>query len=281
MDYIQLISDSINFIEDNLDQDLTLETLAQRYFLSKFHYSRVFKVVTHHPLKSYIDERRMVAAANLLQNSQFKIIDIALKTGFKTPEVFSRRFREFSGLTPLEYRRTVPKINLPPKIEPVIRDFKNLKKEIIVRFTLDSLTEIPLYHQCCYFNSESQAGFKKLHHRVSKFVTQYLTPHDLAPLYTVTDSESGGPNSILYRFGSTSNLLISQPALQTFVLPASRYAVFHYKGDLNQIFLTVFEDICCALIAENLQIKKNGLDFFEIYNKDYLENGFKICVPVF
>lgn len=64
-------------------------------------------------------------------------------------------------------------------------------------------------------------------------------------------------------------------------LPAGRFAVFRYQGDMTGIFETVFSDVCLTLMAANLELRKSGLEFFNLYESNYFQDGwFKIYVPV-
>jgi AraC family transcriptional regulator len=92
MDYIRQIETILVFIENNLGNELNLDTLAEAGCFSRFHFLRVFSSITGETPGSYIRRRRLTAAASQLVESSRKIIQIAMDTGFDSPESFCRSF---------------------------------------------------------------------------------------------------------------------------------------------------------------------------------------------
>lgn len=81
MDMINSIQRAINFIKDNICDELKLETVASQAFLSPFHFQRLFSIVCNMTLGEYIRNRRLSFAGMDVENTNTKIIDIALKYG--------------------------------------------------------------------------------------------------------------------------------------------------------------------------------------------------------
>ncbi len=279
MDYVHLIAESLDYIEAHLDEALSLEQLSRHCFLSKFYFTRIFKAVTLRNPQAYIAERRLVVAAQMLRQSRSKIIDIALMTGFRSPEVFSRRFRQRFGISPRKFRHSSAPVDLSARLQPVVRDFKNYRQNIAARFEIREWEEKRIFYQFCHLNPENPAGLVNAHHQVTRFVERFLTPWAIAPLYTIVQSEEREMESVRFCFGYDANSALRLPGLDEFVIPASRVAVFNYAGELGEIFHIVFEDIVRALIVEKMKIKKTGFDFFQIYDRDYLLKGYQLCVP--
>lgn len=78
--------------------------MAKRVHLSPAHFSRLFHRVLGRTFKEYLTNRRMVEAQNLLHQTDVPIGTIALRCGFSRQSYFTRRFREFTGMTPSAYR---------------------------------------------------------------------------------------------------------------------------------------------------------------------------------
>lgn len=112
MDYIEMVDDATHYIENNLDKDITLDQLAERYYISKYYFFRIFKTVTNKTLKVYMDERKLIAAAKEIKETDKKVKDIAAKYAYGSPETFTRRFKRFFGVTPTEYRNEAIEIML-------------------------------------------------------------------------------------------------------------------------------------------------------------------------
>lgn len=101
MDMVNCIQRAIDFIEDNICDDLKLETVASQAFMSPFHFQRLFSIVCDMTLGEYIRNRRLSFAGIDVESTDAKIINIALKYGYESPESFSRAFTRFYGVSPM------------------------------------------------------------------------------------------------------------------------------------------------------------------------------------
>ncbi|MCP4137421.1 MAG: helix-turn-helix domain-containing protein [bacterium] len=105
MNYFERLQNSINFIESNLTDDITLAEVAEEANCSLYHFHRLFQVFVGNSLKEYIRMRRLTSAARQLVETNVSIIDIAYDYQYGSPESFSRAFKKMHGLTPWEYRK--------------------------------------------------------------------------------------------------------------------------------------------------------------------------------
>jgi len=95
---------AITYVEENLDGEIDHETLAKIACCSSHNFFRMFSFITDVSLSEYIRRRRLTLAALELQNSNIKVIDIAMKYGYDSPVSFSRAFQQLHGVTPTEAR---------------------------------------------------------------------------------------------------------------------------------------------------------------------------------
>lgn len=105
MNWIQGIQSAIDYVEENLTGEIDYEEAAKRACSSPFHFQRVFGILCGFSLGDYIRMRRLSLAGEELSKGGGKIIDIALKYGYDTPESFSRAFTRFHGIAPSEAKR--------------------------------------------------------------------------------------------------------------------------------------------------------------------------------
>lgn len=102
--WIKGFQDSIEYIEQNLSGTLDIEDIAAEAALSPFYYQRIFGALCGMTVGEYIRARRMTLAAQELACSERKVIDIALKYGYDSPDSFTKAFRSFHGITPAQAR---------------------------------------------------------------------------------------------------------------------------------------------------------------------------------
>lgn len=106
MDYDQRLKKVTDFIGQHLDEEITLESLSDLVFLSKFHFHRLFTAFTGLSLQNYIRWLRLKRAAQqLIVNKDQSIINIAINAGFESHEAFSRAFKKACGFSPSQYRQ--------------------------------------------------------------------------------------------------------------------------------------------------------------------------------
>ncbi len=105
MNYIQGLQNAIDYIEEHLTDDLDIEEIAAQSGLSAFYFQRIFNILCDYSLGEYIRNRRLTLAGNELSGTDEKVIDIALKYGYDTPESFSRAFSRFHGITPSQAKK--------------------------------------------------------------------------------------------------------------------------------------------------------------------------------
>lgn len=106
MDWIQGIQRAIDYVEANITEEIDFEEAARRAYSSPFHFQRVFSILCGLSLGDYIRMRRLSLAGEELSKGNAKIIDIALKYGYDTPESFSRAFTRFHGIAPSEAKHS-------------------------------------------------------------------------------------------------------------------------------------------------------------------------------
>ena len=105
MNWITGIQRAIDYTEEHLTDEIDYEAAARQAYSSAFHFQRMFGLLVGYTLGDYIRMRRLSLAADELCRTDDKIIDVALKYGYDTPESFSRAFTRFHGITPTEARR--------------------------------------------------------------------------------------------------------------------------------------------------------------------------------
>ncbi|MGN1401987.1 MAG: helix-turn-helix domain-containing protein [Bacillus sp. (in: firmicutes)] len=104
MDYDEMIKKMVDYIDEHIDEQLSLQKLAETAGFSPYHFHRIFHSLTGETVMEFVRKRRFYHAARLLHDTERRIIDIALDAGFQSHESFARAFKRFFGSTPKQYR---------------------------------------------------------------------------------------------------------------------------------------------------------------------------------
>lgn len=108
-DYITRINKVFHFIDENLDADLSLETVADIACFSPFHFHRIFRAITGETLNEYVTRRRIEqAASSLIHKRDISITELSLQNGFSSNSSFTRAFKKFYGISPTEFQKQNP-----------------------------------------------------------------------------------------------------------------------------------------------------------------------------
>ena len=105
MDWIESLQNAIDYIEENITEKIDYEEVAKRAYSSTFHFQRVFGITCGFTLGEYIRRRKLTLAASDLLSKKMKVIDVAFKYGYETPESFSRAFYKFHGIKPSQVKQ--------------------------------------------------------------------------------------------------------------------------------------------------------------------------------
>lgn len=127
MEHLHQVQRAIDFIEQHLEDDLDVGDIAKEAAFSRWHFQTVFGAMVGDSCKEYIRKRRLSEALNLLTQTDLRIIDVSLRSGFESQEAFTRAFKNFFGVTPGECR----------KLDA--GEFKTLQKPKITMAYLDHL----------------------------------------------------------------------------------------------------------------------------------------------
>jgi AraC family transcriptional regulator len=121
MDWTTRMNAAIDYIEENLAGNIDYNTAAGKAFCSTFHFQRMFLAVCGITPAEYVRRRRLTLAVIELSDDSSRVLDIALKFGYESPDAFTRAFRNMHGVTPTAAREPGVKLTAYPRISFQIR----------------------------------------------------------------------------------------------------------------------------------------------------------------
>jgi AraC family transcriptional regulator len=116
MDWLVKMNSALDYIEENLTEEIDMNKVAMKACCSSYNFQRMFSFIADCPLAEYIRRRRLTQAALELQNTDARVIDIAVKYGYDSSTSFSRAFASLHSLTPSEARLDGARLKAYPKI---------------------------------------------------------------------------------------------------------------------------------------------------------------------
>lgn len=116
MDTLTSMNKALEYIEENLTDELDYSQISKIAFCSEYHFKRMFSFLAGISLSEYIRRRRLTLAASELKNKNLRIIDIAVKYGYISADSFSRAFQNLHGILPSEARKEDAQIKAYPKM---------------------------------------------------------------------------------------------------------------------------------------------------------------------
>lgn len=224
MEWTESISRAIEFIENHITEDITVGDIANYVNISAFYFQKGFSLLCGYTITEYIRNRRLALAAGELAADGSKVIDVALKYGYDSPDSFAKAFYRFHGVTPSMVQRnsTMIKTFAPLKINLSLKggyvmDYKLMKK--------DSFTVLGVEKKFSYEGAtEAIPGFWKEHYE--KGNGQYV-----CGMFGVNiDAEMNG-TEFEYMIADVYNPVVDIPkGFVTKTIPAFTWAVFPCKG---------------------------------------------------
>lgn len=159
MELVESLNFALQYIERHLLDETDSERAAKHIGLSRFYLERTFAALTGLSVSEYIRARRLTLAAQELITGDQKVIDLALKYGYDTPESFTKAFSRFHGVTPTSARRMSTLLRCQNPLAITIKmegvEIMNYKMEQMDAFTVmgveerfhmdSSLQEIPKF----------------------------------------------------------------------------------------------------------------------------------------
>lgn len=115
MDWLSSMNKAVDYLEDNITKKLDIEKAAKIALSSPFHFQRMYHIITGVTIAEYVRRRRLTLAAQDIFKGE-KIIDVAYKYGYETPEAFTKAFGRMHGISPSAAREQGTNLKAYPKL---------------------------------------------------------------------------------------------------------------------------------------------------------------------
>ncbi len=278
--YIRLMNEVIDYIEENIVKSLTLQDISEKFYLSEFHFSRMFKILTGISLKHYINGRRLTLAAESLKVQGNTVTKTAFDYGFEYPEVFSRAFKRQFSISPSVYMRGNHIIERVAKASVIERDITNAKGSFTIKENNLYLDDIELYGTSVEVN-ENHSDFNDILNSYGsnflKMNLDYMGDYKLYAAVNCHEDESGA-----YTVFYGAHFLDQCKRKHNFekrIIPAGWYACFQYYGDMLDIRNTFVDDLYRWIMIRDIELNSNGIGMLNIFDVNDIYDV-QILIPI-
>lgn len=228
MNWTQCLHNAIMYIEANLTQPITIADIAQHVYLSPFYFQKGFFMLCDLSVSDYIRARRLSLAGSEIATTTEKIIDIAVKYGYDSPDSFTKAFTRFHGAHPTAVRKQGASIKTfaPLKIKFILEGGYTMQYKIVEK---DAFTVVGLSKTFPYDQAAQQVPLLW-----AEFLAK-IKNTSFCPLYGINVDEqmTGDTFEYLIADNYTSDTEIPD-GFVTKVIPKLTWAVFTCRGAMPQ-----------------------------------------------
>lgn len=279
--YVEKINEVVNYIEDHIAAKLTLESLSYQFAFSEYHFSRLFKIFVGKSMKQYILGRKLSHACELLRNSSKSVIDISYDLGFEYPEVFSRAFKSHYGISPTDYRRMFPDLQLQPKASIIERSVLNYKGKLTLNAEYLNIDNLSLYGRSVQVYEQDPQFSEILNTACVRFLkgAQDSTWLNQDNLYAVVNchGEDNGLYTVFHGMRPLPEAVKGE--LEVRRIPSGWYACFSYYGDMLELVSTFIEDMYRWIMIKEIELCSNGIGMINIFDSQDTKKV-RILIPI-
>ncbi len=280
MDHYDVIEDALKYIESNIQEPLSLESMANTFNLSKYYFHRLFSAMMGCSLNNYILSRRLNASLLLIQDTNLSLTDIAYQLNFGTQASFTRAFKRHYGIAPNTLRignKTITQISIPQVVK---RPIKNINGDIVTDFTLTELETMTI-SGIAFEVDLANDDYKKKIRSHSELLLNSIDESINGPCYVIySDCQ---PHSTRFKvlFGIPHNLQIDKPYYFTVDTPQLFCAKFTYFGDLLDIGDVLKTDYARFLKISKQEAENSHIELIQVFDDIHdLDAAYHIYTPI-
>ncbi len=296
-EHFKRIRKVLNYIDENLENELSLEKLAEIGAYSAFHFHRIFRGIIGETLQEYINRKRLEKSAMTLSHQKQKSIeDVFSEVGFKSHSTFSKTFKKHFGISPTDFRKKSPE-----KFSKILQMSSNFgQKEVIFQQYLYNINQMKNFMEIntkievkempeMHLASVLSIGIQNIDNAYSKLIfwgiSKNLFPRENVKMISVYhDSfKVSAPDKVRIH----ACMLLDEPIktdgeIFPETLPKGKYIVGSYFITLDE-FEKAWQGLFLWMSEKGYQYRKTHP--YEIYHNNYQEHPEKkckvdFCIPI-
>lgn len=279
MDLLKEMNDALNYIESHLADDIDFNEVAKLALCSEYHFKRMFSFLAGVTLSEYIRRRRLTLAAFELNNSSIKVIDVAMKYGYNSPDSFTRAFEGLHGVTPSEAKTNGKLLKAFPRMtfQLTIKGGSEMNYRIEEKeaFNIVGIEKrVPLIYNGV--NPEIAAMWQSLN---PELITKLKSLSNVEPLGLISASTNFSEGRLeggaLDHYIGVATTEEAPDGLTKLMVPASSWAVFEAVGPFPDTLQNVWGRIYSEWFPSSNYEQIAGPEILWNENKDMTSPTYK------
>ncbi len=288
MEWFDKVNAALDYIELHLTEEIDNVQLAAIVCCSPYHFTRMFSFISGITLSEYVRRRRITQATFELQNSEVKIVDLAMKYGYHSPTAFNRAFQSVQGMTPTEARcKGIPLLSYP-KMSLLL----SIKGGESLRYRIEDKSEFTILG--CKVKMKTVNGNEDFEHitRMWAELSQDYVDHILAHNDGMIEGLIGASTNndgerYDYYIGTTAKIHDGSSDIKAddiLIVPKATWAIFQVLGPLPEAMIEVWKRIFTEWFPTS-NYESADLPCLEIYSegdttaKDYSSELWLPVIP--
>lgn len=267
MNWSESISEAVEYIENNLTNDISIKDIADYLYISPFYFQKGFSMLCGYGVGEYIRNRRLSLAAYELLHTDNKIIDIALKYGYDSPDSFTKAFIRFHGSTPTSVRKGGK-----------IKEFAPLKINITLKGGYTMEYKIEEKEAFKVVGWKDSFKYETANQEIPKMWKKFFVKNvfsKIKPKYAINIDKNMGSNEFDYIIGDDYNEKLKVPKdFEIVGIPKFTWVVFSCTGSANVKMQEINEKIFKEWLPSSNEYEIAAGYNIEMYsNPDDYKNG--------
>lgn len=275
-DLKESIVSTIDYIEENLYNKISLDDISRYTGVSKYYLHRIFKSLTGESIIEYVQSRKLTSSINELVNTNMRIIDIALNYGFDYEQSYIRAFRKNFGCTPLKIRSDKNPLSLVIKEKINTNDILSVGNSITYtpHFVFkQKFNLIGIKHKILSKSGDKTANAygRDFFYNYKNKIDNIINPQEY---FGYTDWSSNNKGFIYYI--PSVQVLDSTKILEgmtSISIPAHKYVVFRFVGFFRPDELNGRHIGRLLVQLYRKWILKSGYRFADTFRFEYIDNS--------
>lgn len=259
MSWMEDIGKAIKYIEEHITDDLCIEDIAHQVNLSPYYFQKGFSILCGFTVVEYIRNRRLSLAGRDLQLNGSKVIDVAMKYGYDSPDSFTKAFTRFHGITPVAAKNG----------EGILKNFLPLKMQFTMKGGFEMNCKLIKKPSFTVIGSSKLVQYSEGYKECPKFWKEHYEKGNeqyICGMYGICMDENTPKGTFRYMIADDYVPSKTLPEeLEIIIIPENTWAVFPCKGPMPEALQKVNSKIFSEWLPENSDYEIAGGYNIEFY----------------